>query len=465
MQKIEAVKLLEGFVSKKDLLQFENIFIDGVITDSRKAEENKLFVAIKGERVDGHDYVKQTIDAGVKIALAQHKIADVSMDNLMLISDPLDAMIKMGGNYRDNFDVTLVGVTGSVGKTTTKEFCAAIFEQFGSTVKTQGNQNNEIGMPNTLFNIDKHTKYAVVEMGMQGLGEISKLTNSARPNAAIITNVGTAHLGQLKTRENICKAKLEICEGIKPDGFIVLNGDDDLLLYADIKQDIKRYTFGIKNKNADVTCKNIQSGGLNQTFTILDKDLGEFEAEIPAVGEHNISNALSAYTLATRLGLDPAKVVEGLKNYQTTGFRQNFVQNKSLTIIEDCYNANYDSMLASIKMLSNIDDSKRKIVVLGDMLDLGASSEDLHLKIGENTGFYGIDIVITYGDKAQYIEKGASLSGVGYTMHFTDKTEVVKELTSIIKKDDVLLFKASRGMKLEDIIYDFYREIENNKEI
>ena len=340
----------------KDLGSFsDNPQITGVITDSREAAPGTLFVCIKGERVDGHDFALAALQKGAAGILCQHDVEGVPQEKRILVKDPLDAMIQMGANYREHFSPLLLGVTGSVGKTTTKEFCYAVCSAFGSTLKTEGNQNNEIGVPKTLFRLDTTIRYGVVEMGMQALGEIEKLTLAVRPAGGIITWVGQSHLESLGTRENILKAKMEICDGM-PDGApLIINADNDLLSVAKVPQRLRRVTFAV-HTDADVRAVGIQGDEKGTHFTICDKEFGSFPAFIPAMGEHNVADALSAYALATRLGLDPERAAQALANYSTTGHRQNVVQHCGVTVIEDCYNASPDSMKAALRTLAMQED-------------------------------------------------------------------------------------------------------------
>ncbi|MEG2769669.1 MAG: UDP-N-acetylmuramoyl-tripeptide--D-alanyl-D-alanine ligase, partial [Oscillospiraceae bacterium] len=423
MQVISLKKLLLGVADENRIENMPDTPIDGVVTDSRQGIKGKVFVAIKGEKVDGHDFAKTAIEQGVELVIAKRNIDGVDSQKILVVENVLDTLIQMGKNYRNGFSPRLVGVTGSVGKTTTKEFCAAVFSAFGETLKTAGNQNNEIGMPNTLFKLDDKTQYAIIEMGMQGLGEIEKLTLAAQPEAAIITSVGHSHLAQLKTRENICKAKMEICQGLPKDGILVINGDDDYLPKATLPKGIRRFTFAINAKNADVVAFDIKSKNKGQTFKIKDCKNGEFEVFIPAHGVHNVYNALGAYTLATRMGLNPHKVSVALADYKTTGFRQNEVSCGGFTVIEDCYNANPDSMAAALKMLAEKKCEGKKIAVLGDMLELGEISVKAHYNAGKQAAECGADVVIAIGEKSTEIAKGAKENGVEKVLHFNNNEQ------------------------------------------
>ena len=450
MQPIQSSVLLRGLGSLPG-----DPKILAVATDSRAAGPGSLFVCIKGERVDGHAFAAKAIEAGAAGIVAQHPIPDVDPQRCVIVEDPLDAMIAMGANYRAGYHPLLVGVTGSVGKTTTKEFCHAVFSAFGKTLKTEGNQNNEIGMPNTLFRLDADTKYAVIEMGMQGLGEIEKLTRAAKPDSAVITCIGRSHLEQLGTRENILRAKLEICDGL-PDGApLVVNGDDDYLPDASIRPGLRKVLFAIDNENAEVRAREIVSRPSGTHFIIEDAVHGSFPPFIPAMGLHNVRNALSAYALATRLGLSPETAAVALANYQTTGHRQHVVEHKGVTVIEDCYNANPDSMRAALFTLRDYPTQGKRIAVLGDMFELGAITEQAHADVGTLAAQCGVDLLLTVGEAMQAAHKSALAKGV-CALHCEDRGAALEALKGRCRAGDVVLVKASHGMAFEKILEGFY---------
>lgn len=447
MQPIPANELLAG------LALAEPVSIQAVVTDSRKVVPNCVFVCFPGERVDGHDFAAGAYRDGAAYIIANHPVEGVPADRTVLVPDSARAMIRMASNYRMLFSPRIVGVTGSVGKTTTKEFCYAVLSAFGNTLKTEGNQNNDIGVPNTLFRLESATEYAVVEMGMDHAGEIERLTRCVRPSAGIITMIGVSHLENLGTRENILKAKMEICAGL-PDGApLVLNADNDLLPTAQIPARLHPVWFGIE-KEADVRAQEVQTGVQGTTFTIVDRAYGSFSAQIPTAGLHTVYDALAAYTAATRLGLDPAACAQALSRYQTTGMRQNIVEKGGVTIIEDCYNASPDSMKAAISVLKALP-NPRKIALLGDMLELGDASAEGHRQTGEWVAQAGIDILIAYGPRSAAMAQAAQAQGVT-TVHCQNAQEVLQCLQQFVQPGDALLAKASHAMKLEDLLQDYY---------
>lgn len=450
MQSIPANTLLRGLGTLQG-----NPPITSVVTDSREASDGSLFVCIPGARADGHSFAAATVQQGACGILALHPVEGVPPEKTCLVGNVLDAMITIGGNYRAQFSPCVMGVTGSVGKTTTKEFCYAICAAFGKALKTKGNQNNEIGMPQTLLRLDESVQYAVVEMGMQGLGEIAKLTRAAKPCGAIITAIGVSHLEQLGTRENICKAKLEICEGLPKNAPIVLNGDDDLLTHAPLCADLRPVFFAIDSKAAEVRAENIVAEGAGTRFTIADALYGRHEAYIPALGRHNVRDAISAYALATRLGLDAARAAAALADYKTTGHRQNIVRHAGVDVIEDCYNASPDSMRAALVMLGQYPVQGARIAVLGDMFELGAATVSAHRELADLCRENGVDLLVTVGENTRHAQVRAAEVGLA-AVHCADKKAAVQILYERCKAGDAVLVKASHGMAFETILTDFY---------
>ncbi|WP_317320475.1 UDP-N-acetylmuramoyl-tripeptide--D-alanyl-D-alanine ligase [Subdoligranulum variabile] len=447
MQPIPANELLAG------LALAEPVTIQAVVTDSRKVVPGCVFVCFPGERVDGHTFAAGAYQNGAAYIIANHPVEGVPAERTVVVPDSALAMIRMASNYRMLFSPRIIGVTGSVGKTTTKEFCYAVLSAFGNALKTEGNQNNDIGVPNTLFRLAPETEYAVVEMGMDHAGEIERLTRCVRPSAGIITMIGVSHLENLGTRENILKAKMEICAGL-PDGApLVLNADNDLLPTAQVPARLRAVWFGIE-KDADVRAENIVTGAQGTSFTIVDRENGSFPVSIPTAGLHTVYDALSAYAAATRLGLDPARCAAALSNYQTTGMRQHIVEKGGVTVIEDCYNASPDSMKAAISVLKALPNA-RKIALLGDMLELGDASEEGHRHTGEWVAEAGIDVLIAYGPRSGAMAEAAKAQGVT-TVHCQNEQEVLQCLRQFVQPGDALLAKASHAMKLEELLQDYY---------
>ena len=435
--------------------------ITDVVTDSRKVTPGCVFVCFPGEHVDGHDYAAAACKAGAAYIVANRPVDGVPEDRLVVVPSSHHAMVRMASNYRMLFSPLMIGVTGSVGKTTTKEFCYAVLSAFGEAIKTEGNQNNEIGMPNTLFRLLPSTQYAVVEMGMSALGEIERLSRAARPSAGLITCIGVSHMESLGSRENILKAKLEICAGL-PDGApLALNADDEYLCKAKeqglIPARLAPVWYGIEAPWADVRAEAIESSPEGERFTLVDG--GErFAVRIPAMGRHNVYNALAAYAAASRLGLDKAKCAAALEGYEATGMRQHVVKKAGLTVVEDCYNASPDSMKASLAMFSAFNaGSGKKYALLGDMLELGAISEDAHRQVGRWAAEAGLAGLVALGAESRAMAEEAGKAGLA-AVHCDTPAAALEALKGLLKPGDALLAKASRGMKLENILKALYGE-------
>lgn len=430
--------------------------ITAVVTDSRQAGPGCVFVCFPGEHVDGHAYAAAAYKAGAAYIVANHPVDGVPAERTVVVPSSHHAMVRMAANYRMLFSPLMIGVTGSVGKTTTKEFCYAVLSAFGNTLKTEGNQNNEIGLPNTLFRLDDATEYAVVEMGMSALGEIDRLARAARPSAGIITKIGVSHLENLGSRENILKAKLELCHGL-PDGApLILNADDDLLPTAKLPGRLHPVWFGI-DCDADVRAVDIVPAEGGTRFTLCDREYGEYPVFIPTAGRHTVSDALAAYAAATRLGLDPARAAAALANYQTTGMRQNIVQKGGVTVLEDCYNASPDSMKAALEVLREIP-AQRHIALLGDMLELGSVSEQAHRQVGEWAAEAGVDLLIAYGPQSMAMAQAAAAKGVT-TLHCNTADDVVGYVRQNVRAGDALLAKASHSMRLDEVLARVYQTL------
>lgn len=425
-----------------------------VVIDSRKAVKDSLFVALKGENTDGHEYIDMAFDNGASCILSEKNLY-CGRGCMIVVDDTLKALQDLSRFYRTGFDIKVCAVTGSVGKTTTKEFCYAVMSEKYNTMKTEGNYNSETGLALTVFNIDESTEMAVLEMGMSGLNQISDLTKIALPDVAIITNIGISHIEALGSRENILKAKLEIEEGLSDNGIMILNGDDDLLWEQ--RENIKHETlyYGIDNPKCDFRADNIVVNGIQTEFDIISPD-GVYPAKINIIGRHNVLNALAAICAAFGFGIDITSAIKGLANFKNAAMRQNIYQRNGITVFEDCYNASPDSMRAALNVLSSLD-GKRKIALLGDMLELGDVSKQMHMQIGSIAAKQA-DIVIAYGNMAKYYVKGARSVGApdSNLFYFESRDSAAKALISMAKPGDTILFKASRGMRAEEVIKVFF---------
>lgn len=434
-------------------LQSDKI-ITRISTDSRDVDGNTLFFAIKGERFDAHDFAKQAEENGAA-ALVCHKKVDTACP-VIYVDDTKTALLQLSSYYRNKFpDLILIGLTGSVGKTTTKEMTACVMEQKYKTLKTEGNFNNEIGMPKTLFRLEKDTECAVIEMGMSEFGEISALSNTAQPNGAIISNIGVSHIENLGSRDGIFKAKTEMLEGLKKGGPLVLNGDDDKL--STVKNsDFNVIFFGIENGNCDVRAENIKEHGLQTDFTVICKEGGQ-NVTLPTVGIHNVYNALAAISMGLCFGVSLKSAAKGLESYVPSGMRQRIKKIGNITFIEDCYNASPDSQKAALNSLCTIAQG-RKIAVLGDMLELGSYTETAHRTVGEYAAEKKIDMLYTFGESSKYTADSAKKCGLKNVFEFTEKESLANALLLEFRDGDTVIFKASRGVKLEEVFGIIYEK-------
>ena len=453
MEHIAADLLLKGLAPEG--------FADGqpiglVTTDSREVCPGCIFVAFPGERFDGHDFAAKALEEGAAYVVLNHPVEGVPAEKAVISPDSYHAMMVMGANYRSQFHPKVVGVTGSVGKTTTKQMTYAAIAGFGSTIKTEGNQNNELGLPRTMFRIGKETQYAVVEMGMSHAGEIERLSKCARPDVGIITCIGVSHIGNLGSQENICKAKLEICAGLPEGAPLVLNGDDPFLRKAVLPDHVRPVWFSLGDENADVCALSIQQDEKGMSFVLEDHEEGTFLVKIPAMGRHNVANALAAYCAATRLGLNARRVIAGLADFEQTGMRQKVVHARGVDVIEDCYNANPDSMKAALAMFREYP-CKRRFALLGDMLELGDISRAAHEEVGRQAVENKVDYLVTYGEQAKRIAVVAAAKGLP-TLHVDTYAQAAETLLNKMQPGDALLVKASRGMALEKVLEIFYKE-------
>ena len=431
-----------------------NPMITDVCTDTRKLSPGCLFIAIKGPNFDGHTFAKTAIEQGAAAVLCEEK-CDCG-ERALMVEDTRAALLQLAAYYRRLFDVKVVGITGSVGKTTTKEMTAAVLASTYKVLKNTGNLNNEIGLPMTVFKLDESDDAAVLEMGMSALGEISRLSKVCAPDIGVITNVGVAHIEKLRSQENILKAKMEILDGMPPNAALVLNGDDSRLCKAQTHGHPLFY-YGIDNEACDFRACGIKQSELGTRFTVMTKDVQQGVC-LPAIGRHNIYNALAAFAAGIMAGVTPQAASRALAEYMPAGMRQRIKQFAGITFIEDCYNASPDSMQAALAVLADLHASRR-VAVLGDMLELGDYAEQAHIAIGAGACENGVNILLTFGELAKLSAQKAKELGVGTVLAFNSKKELAGALCTILSPGDAVLFKASRGMGLEDIIEMVYREL------
>ena len=431
----------------------EEVLIRGVESDSRAVAPGYLFIALKGEHVDGHDYLAAAEKNGAVAALVEHPVE--TKLPCLVVDDALRAYGSIAAGYRQLLGIKVIGITGSVGKTTTKEMTACVLEGTFETARTEGNHNNNLGLPMSIMHISERTQVAVLEMGMNHFGEMEYLTGIAKPDVAVITNIGTMHIEHLGSREGILQAKLEILRGVPESGYGIFNGDEPLLWNIRDDGGHKKYYFGIENAACDVIASDIQEYEDGMRF--MARGLGhQFELFVPTVGRHSVYNALAATTTALLLGVKPEQIQARLAAFHNTGMRQRIYQQNGMTIIEDCYNAGPESTQAALEVLGSYHTTGRRIAVLGDMLELGNRSSAEHYRIGRIVADKA-DMLFTYGYHSLRTVTGAITGGMPpkNAEHFDTHEDLAHVLRTRAAEGDVLLFKGSRGMKMERALHLF----------
>lgn len=428
----------------------KNTKIKTVTTDSRVRVSSGLFVALVGQKFDGHDYIEKACENGAVCALVDHLPEEERM-SYIVVDDTRKALGMIAKAFKDKLSPLTVAVTGSIGKTTTKEFIYAVLSERYKTLKTEGNFNNDIGLPMTLLGLSPENDAAVLEMGMNHFGEIEHLSKIASPSIAVITNIGRSHIENLGSREGIRDAKLEIRKGMRHDGILILNGDEPLL------EDIDGALYvGENNKDCDYLIENVIEGENGCAFDLNVYGEKVESITIPAIGRHNVMNAAFAFAVATAAGMGEFEIRRGLMNFKNTGMRQNIYKAHGRTIIADCYNASPESVRAALKVLSSTADRSgaRRIAVLGDMKELGSYSTEAHIEVGAEVVKNGVDILFTVGELALDIAASASNCGAKNIFAFEDNDckEIAKSVMENTSEGDVILFKASRAMALEKVI-------------
>jgi len=420
----------------------------GISTDSRHIKKGELFIPIIGDRFDGHKFIAAAVKKGASASLASRKIKVPGNIALISVKDTLKAFHQIARSYRERFKIPLIGVTGSSGKTTTKDMLASILSMSGKTLKTDENYNNEIGVPKTLLMLNNTYKYAVIEMAMQGLGEIRELARMSRPNIAVITNIGSAHMEHLKSLDNVAKAKSEILKFQGGKDVAILPADDKYFDHLKKKSKGKVISFGIDSP-ADVKATTIRYEGDRASFVIVTRTY-QIAVNFPLPGKHNIYDALAAAASAYALGIAPSKIKRGLEKFKLSSKRLNIIYSKNIRIIDDTYNANPDSMAASLSILENY--PPRRIAVLGDMFELGSIARKSHENIGKLAANLNIEELITVGNLSKFTAKSAKSAGLSNVYMTRSNTEALRILKKMIRQNDTVLVKGSRGMHLEEIV-------------
>lgn len=430
--------------------------VSSVCTDSREAEEGALFIAIAGERVDGHNFLPSVISAGAACALCSRIPDGIGDFPMILVEDTVKALGRLGHEYSKNCRAKRIGVTGSVGKTTTKEFIASVLSTAGKVWKTEGNYNSKVGLPMSLLTLPENADFAVLEMGMTGPGEIKILSDIAEPEIGVITTIGTAHMELLGSRENIAAAKLEIKSSLAENGYLLLCGNEPLL-ENEWRHDPRVRYFSADAANVDYYAYNITSDECGMTFDASCRGRMIYDLEIPVIGKHNVAAALAGVAVGCMLGIDEDRIRRGIAAYRPVGLRQQMADVGGVRIISDCYNASPESMRAAAAVLSTVaaHRSGKRVALLGDMLELGEKSPELHYAVGEAFAAAGIDLLVSFGERAEKIADGfASVCGEEKVLRFKDRSDAcvpAAALARVLEPGDTLLLKASRMIAAERV--------------
>lgn len=432
-----------------------NASFDSVEMDSRIIKEGAMFVAIKGERVDGHDFIKKAFESGAVVALCDHVPENIE-GSFIVVDNTVSALQKLAEHYRLSLNVKVVGITGSVGKTSTKEIIYSVLSEKYKAIKTLGNYNNEIGLPLTVFRIEADTEIAVLEMGISDFGEMRVLSRVAHPDVCVITNIGQCHMETLGSRDGILKAKTEIFEFMKPDGNVYLYGEDDKLVT--IKEVNKKapvfYGFG---NNMYAYATNITTHGLKGSSMTIVLGSREIVTDIDIPGKHMVANAVVAAAIGEQFGLSLDEIANGIRNASTINGRCRLIPNGNGYIVDDCYNASPSSVEAALDTLSYA--NGRKVAVLGDMLELGSDSLKMHASIGKYACRTGVDLLLTVGERslAMYNAALESFNDGSRVKYFKDVDSLLNEIDSLVTKNDNVWIKASNGMNFKRIVEHFER--------
>ena len=421
----------------------ENKKVTSIVTDSRQVENGSLFAAIKGERVDGHKFVEQCINAGAVCALVEEK-PQFECDYI-LVESTLVALKGIAEYYRSLFSIPFISVTGSVGKTSTKEMLYAVLSQKFNVHKTQGNFNNELGVPLTLFKLTENHDIAVIEMGISDFNDMSRLAKMVKPDVSVITNIGYCHLENLIDLDGVLKAKTEVLQYLKDDGKMFFCGDDEKLFTVKEHNGIKTTFYGFDDHNeykAEIIDTDLLKGITCKLYLKSD----EVSATVPSVESHMVANALCAAAVGEHFAMTKEEIKRGIESYKTVGSRSNVIRKDTITVIDDCYNANPTSVRASVNSLTKFDG--RKVAIIGDMKELGTNERELHFGTGEYILDKGIDVVIAVGELCKNLFEGAK--GKGH--YFGTVDECIAQIKDILKENDTVLVKASHSMHFDKIV-------------
>lgn len=450
----EIIKAVNGKIDKN--INTQNIYVDNISTDTRNIKDGDLFIPIKGDNFDGHNFIQSAFEKGAKICLSEKFLETKGI--LIKVDNTKQALKDLAEYYRNIFDVTVVAITGSMGKTTTKDMIASVLSQKYNVVKTEGNFNNEIGLPLSVFKIEPETEVVVLEMGTNNFGEIRELSKIARPDIAIITNIGRVHTETLGSRDGVLRAKYEIFDYLNKDGLKILNGDDDILINLKDKNKLGKYIsshfYSFENRE-EAYATDITENGIESIFCKINYFEKKFEVKINHPAKYMVSSALVSTLVGERLELSAEQIKKGIECFKPSKMRMEIIKTSNYTIINDVYNANPDSMKSALDILEK--DKGRKVAILGDMFELGEQSEKIHYEVGAYSAQKELNEIIFIGKLAYNMLKGAkdvieNKNKYITLNYFETQEEFFNSIESILKKGDIILLKASRGMQFEKTV-------------
>ena len=428
----------------------EQVEASQVIIDSRLIEANGVFIATPGARVDGHTFIPQVFEKGA-LGVVCEVLPEEVLGPCILVKDSFQALKDIAKYYRDQITAKVVGVTGSVGKTSTKEFIATVVGQKYNTWKTQGNFNNEIGVPLTILQVKEETEVLVLEMGINHFGEMTRLSEIGKPDIVVITNIGQCHLEFLGDRDGVLKAKTEIFTGMNKQGEVILNGEDDKLITVKSVNDKTPILFGRTDECDYYVCDSSSEGLFGTRVKLANRKSNlQIEALVPLPGEHMVNNAMAAMAVGELLSLNADEITKGIEAVRATGGRSNIIKGNKYTLIDDCYNANPTSMKSAIDLLNTANTSK--VAILGDMFELGDNEKELHAEVGKYAAMSGIDVLICIGELSRNMYDAACKEQTAMTYYFDDKESAMSALLNILQEGDSILIKASHSMGFEKIV-------------
>lgn len=423
--------------------------VSSITTDSRQAAEGSLFVAVKGERVDGHSFIPSVFEKGALCVISEQELENPA-GAWIRVESSLQAVKDMAEFYRQQLDIRVVGITGSVGKTSTKEVIASVLAEKYKVLKTLGNFNNELGLPLTVFRLREEHQVAVLEMGISDFGEMHRLSKIARPDVCVMTNIGQCHLENLKDRDGILRAKSEIFDYLSEKGAVILNGDDDKLSTIKEVKGIRPVFFGVES-GREIYADEIKPRGLKGIQCRIHAGEESFSVQIPIPGRHMVLNALAATAVGITMELNVEQIKAGIEKLQSLGGRFHIIEKGGMFIVDDCYNANPVSMKASLDVLK--DAEHRKVAILGDMFELGENAAELHAGVGCHAAQNEIDLLICVGETSRHMAEAAfQTGGCGEVLQVPTLAALLEVLPKLVQEDDTILVKASHGMHFEKVV-------------